>query len=189
MEGSGTSRQVAAGLGVRYAGFDLRTGFDATRDDLLAATGERAGSIWIHPPYAGMIKYSGFQWGRPHPADISRCVDLTEFTRCLALILRNAYRALAPNGYYGVLIAPWRSVGRYYDLPHLVRCIAPGEIVDVIIKLQHNVSSARKPYAGSFVQIAHEQLFVFRKSTRYDETLRSLDLWSDRGLSAPDPKK
>jgi len=165
MEGSGTARDVAADLSIPYVGLDLRSGFDATQRDLMSELGSPAGTIWIHPPYAGMIPYSGHQWGTAvHSSDLSSArADLPAFSKMLGAVLKNAYKALRPLGHYGVLIGSWRKDRRYYDLPQVVTSVAPGELVDVIIKIQHNTRSLSTPYGGRLVRIAHEHLFVFRR--------------------------
>ena len=69
MEGSGTSRDVVAGLnkyknkGIRYWGGDLRRGFDLTKQDLPG----RFDFIWIHPPYWNIVQY------RSGTSDLSNC--------------------------------------------------------------------------------------------------------------------
>lgn len=164
--GSGTSAHVAAELRVRFKGTDLHQGFDLLRDDFRAFLGEDAAAVWWHPPYWDMIHYSGSQWGNvPHPSDMSR-MTLPDFTEALAVSLMNIHDACAPNGHYGVLMGNLRREGRYYNLSSLVERIAPGRLVDEIIKLQHQCSSDRKHYANSFVRIGHEKLLVFRKAGR-----------------------
>jgi hypothetical protein len=164
MEGSGTSRHVASDLGIRYAGFDLRDGFDATRDDLFSRTGEKAASIWLHPPYANMLKYSGRVWGEcPHDSDLSWAKDIGAFSSMLVAVLRNVYRALEPGGHYGVLMGSLRRRGKYFDLPEIVKTAALGDLVDILVKTQHNVRSNRTVYSGAFVPIAHEHLLIFRR--------------------------
>lgn len=163
-EGSGTSGDVARALGIRYRGFDLKDGFDSTRDDLLDALGEPAGSSFCHPPYGGLIAYSQDVWGsEQHEADLS-VRDVDEFLERLQAMLQNVYRALKPGGHYGLLLGNWRRNGRFSPLPALSTRVAPGEMVDEIVKVQNNVSSSRRPYAGSFVPIRHEILHVYRRS-------------------------
>jgi hypothetical protein len=166
MEGGGTSRDAARAMGIPYLGLDLREGFDAARHDLLATLeGKPCGSIWLHPPYAGMIEYSGNMWGEPHPADLSRFADdVDAFHEMLQCVLNNAYRALAPGGHYGVLLGSWRKSGRYHALPATMTRYAPGELVSEIIKMQNNVTSSGKSYGGTFVPISHETLLVFRRA-------------------------
>ena len=166
MEGGGTSRDAATAMDVPYRGFDLRDGFDAARNDLLAALeGKPCGSVWLHPPYAGMIPYSGNMWGRPNAADLSQFgTDVRTFHEMLQAILINVHRALAPGGHYGVLLGSWRKNGAYHHLPADMTRYAPGDLVSEIIKIQNNTTSAQKRYGGTFVPIGHETLLVFRRS-------------------------
>lgn len=164
-EGSGTSRDVARELGVRYEGRDLARGFNLLRDDLATSLGEQAQSIWFHPPYAGMIEYSGTVWGdQQHHDDLSACGDdIQLFIEMMQSALQNIYRAVRPGGHYGVLLGSWRKNGRYHHLPALILPIAPGSLQDEIVKVQHNCTSERTSYSGRFVPIAHETLLVFRR--------------------------
>lgn len=41
--------------------------------------------------------------------------------------------------------------------------VAPGKLIDELIKAQHNCVSDRRTYGGNVVRIAHEKLLVFRK--------------------------
>lgn len=162
MEGSGTSRDVAREYGIRYEGFDLREGFDIVRNDLLSRLPAEASSVFVHPPYAAMVEYSKNVWQRPDPADLSTG-DVDAFAELLQAALQNVYRALRPGGHYAVLLAPWRKSGSYHHLPQIARNVAPGEIVDELIKVQHNTRSSYRTYSGSFVPIEHETLLVMRR--------------------------
>lgn len=167
MEGSGTSGDVARRLGIAYRGFDLKDGFDATAMDLRAQLPEEAGSAFLHPAYAGMIRYSGpgGMWGEAiHPADLSsKGKDVDAFVEMLQAVLQNVYAALRPGGVYAVLLGSWRVNGRYEHLPARMLSVAPGTLIDEILKIQHNCTSDRTSYNGNFVRIQHETLLVFRR--------------------------
>ncbi|WP_304526757.1 DNA adenine modification methylase [Halomonas sp. I5-271120] len=162
-EGGGTSRDVARDLGVRYFGTDLSQGFNLLTDDLAEAAGEQAAAAWWHPPYWDMIAYSGKQWGgEAHPHDLSR-LPLPEFVEALELAIMNLHDATRPGGTYGILMGNLRRQGRYYNLSSLVERVAPGMLVDEIIKVQHNCMSDTRQYSSRLVRIAHEKLLVFRR--------------------------
>ena len=162
--GSGTSGDAAAAPGLRYKGFDLQTGFDAARHDLLSATGEPIGSCFIHPAYAGMSQFSGKVWGRSNRADLSQVGrDIDAYNEMLQAVLQNVYRALKPGACYGVLLGCWRTGGQYHHLPSQMLGYAPGKHVAEITKLQHNVASDATAYSGDFVPIRHETLLVMRR--------------------------
>lgn len=169
-EGGGTSRDVAAELGVRYEGRDLRTGFDLLKTDLGAHLGQPAQTIFFHPPYHGMVRYSGELWGEAHPSDLSRCASLDDFLGKLQLALWNIYDALAGKGHYAVLMGNWRSGGEYLPLASLLYQIAPGRLREEIIKVQHNVGSQHDArtfgyqyFGHPFIAIKHEKLLIFQK--------------------------
>lgn len=122
--GGGTSVDVARELGVRIFGTDLHMGFNLLLDDLkTAAGGEEAHLAFWHPP--SMIAYSGNQWGQEADKwDMSR-MSLRDFTEALELAVMNIHDAVER----GVLMG---------NLSSLVERIAPGTLVDEIIKHQHN---------------------------------------------------
>ncbi|HCL6271726.1 TPA: DNA adenine modification methylase, partial [Klebsiella pneumoniae] len=161
--GGGSSIDVANELGVRFKGTDLHQGFNLLRDDFLSFLGEPAHLIWWHPPYWDMIQYSGKQWGEPNKWDMSR-MNLPEFVEALELAVMNIHDACERGGHYGILMGNLRRDGDYFNLSSLVERIAPGKLVDEIIKTQHNCVSDRTQYSGKLVRIAHEKLLVFRRN-------------------------
>ena len=163
--GGGTSADVARDLGVRFFGTDLSQGFNLLTDDLAAAAGEQAALVFWHPPYGPMIAYSGNMYGtEANPWDLSR-MSLKDFSEAMVVCAMNIHDAVEPGGHYAILMGNYRKDGRYYNLSGMVERIAPGVLVDEIIKVQHNCVSDRRTYAGSIVRIAHEKLLVFRKQS------------------------
>lgn len=160
MQGGGTSGDVAAAMGIRYKGLDLKTGFNILRDDLGAELGESAESIFCHPPYWKMIQYSN------HGDDLCGG-SLDDFLRNLQLALMNVYDALRPGGMYGVLMGNYRQQGEYYPLCALTLAVSPGKLREEIVKIQNNCTSDFRTYAGagkSFIPIRHEMLYVLQKT-------------------------
>ncbi|MCK5530284.1 MAG: DNA adenine modification methylase [Halopseudomonas aestusnigri] len=160
--GGGTSVDVAKEMGLRFVGTDLHQGFNLLVDDLVTYLGEEAHVAWWHPPYAGMLQYSGVEWGEANPWDMSR-MGLTDFAEALELAVMNIHDAVERGGVYGILMGNMRKAGQYYNLSSLVERIAPGKLVDEIIKIQHNCVSDTRDYRGNVIRIAHEKLLVFRK--------------------------
>ncbi|CAM5559904.1 hypothetical protein [Eoetvoesiella caeni] len=160
--GGGTSVDVANELGVRFKGTDLHQGFNLLRDDFGTFLQEEAHLVWWHPPYANMIEYSGNQWGTADKWDMSR-LSMIEFTEALELALMNIHDACEKGAHYGVLMGNLRRKGEYFNLSSLVERVAPGKLVDELIKVQHNCVSDSRSYAGSVIRIAHEKLLVFRR--------------------------
>jgi len=161
MEGSGTSRDVVAGLnkykraGISYWGGDLRTGFDLTKQDLPG----RFDFVWIHPPYWNIVQY------RSGASDLSNCESYERFRAMLMVCLRRCYDALVVGGRLAVLIGDVRRRGRYTPLVKDVLNFPYGEIRSVIIKVQHNCTSDRKRYGKmEDVPIRHEYCVVFKKT-------------------------
>lgn len=159
MEGGKTSADVAEKKGIRYKGFDLKSGFNIIRDDLGQRLGEQADTIFCHPPYWQMIKYSN------HQDDLSNGT-LDEFLKKLQLAMMNVYDALTPGGMYGILMGNWRSKGTYYPLCSLTLTVCPGKLKEEIIKIQNNCMSDNRIYNGvgkTFIPIKHEIMYIFQK--------------------------
>lgn len=164
--GGGTSLDVARDLGINFKGFDLSTGFNLLTDSLLENLGEEARTIFWHPPYHDMIKYSGKHgmWGEDaNKYDISNQASLADFVEACAIAFQNIYDSLEMGGAYGILIGNQRKQGKYLNLSSILERFCPGELVDEIIKIQHNCVSDRSQYNGRFVRIQHEKLLVFKK--------------------------
>jgi len=164
--GGGTSADVASELGINFKGLDLHQGFNLLTHSLLDALGEHASTIFWHPPYHDMIKYAGADgmWGdKCDRYDISNQPSLSEFIEACAVSFQNIYDALEVGGHYGILIGNQRKQGKYLNLSSMLERFCPGEMVDEIIKVQHNCVSGRKEYSRQLVRIQHEKLFVFKK--------------------------
>lgn len=165
MVGSGTSVQVAQELGLEAYGLDLHSGFNVLRDSITERVGKRADFVLSHPPYGGMIIYSGNVWGQPHPDDLSRCVDDDDFHEKLHIALLNQREATLPGGYYGTIIGDWRRQGRYTS--YQAECIArmpEEELAAVLIKAQHNTVSEGRSYAPmKMPRIEHEYILLWNK--------------------------
>lgn len=161
MEGSGTSRDVVAGLnkykrlGIDYWGGDLRNGFDLTTQELPG----RFDFVWIHPPYWNIIEY------RSGERDLSSCESYERFREMLMVCLRRCYDALEVGGRLAVLIGDVRRSGKYTPIVKDVLNFPYGEIRSVVIKVQHNCTSDRKRYGKmEDVPIRHEYCVVFKKT-------------------------
>lgn len=165
--GGGTSKDVARDLGIECVCLDLHSDFNLLRDSLLDRLPREADLLHFHPPYANMITYAGNVWGNaPHPDDLGNNSSIGEFFEKSMVALNNIFDAMAPGGYYSVLIGNWRQNGTYYNLSSGIERIAPGSLVDEIIKIQHNCTSDQRQYGGNFVPIRHEKMLVFRKDTK-----------------------
>lgn len=161
--GGGTSIDVAKELGVNFFGTDLHQGFNLLTDDLTTKMGQQADTIFWHPPYWDMVKYSEKVWGnQPNPWDLSS-MSLTDFNEALVLAIMNIHDATKSGGYYGILMGNMRRKGTYYNLSSLVERVAPAPLFDEIIKVQNNCRSDSNQYNAKIVRIAHEKLMVFKK--------------------------
>lgn len=165
-EGSGTSRDVCREMQIKYTGLDLKDGFNLLRDRLRDHVDDQPDFIFFHPPYGGMIQYSGNMWGSPHSDDLSRCRDNDDFMAKIESSLINIYDPLRENGRYAVLIGDMRKNGEYFSWQSDIINMGIGKLQNVLIKQQHNCVSDNRSYNGSFIPINHEYLLVFVKDHR-----------------------
>lgn len=168
MVGSGTSVEVAKEMGIEAYGLDLHQGFNAIRDSILEAVGKEADLCVSHPPYGGMIIYSGNVWGKPHHDDLSRCESDDDFHEKMQLALMNQREATKAGGHYGTIIGDWRRQGIYtsYQAEMIAR-MPKDELAAVLIKAQHNCQSDSKQYGKMALPfILHEYILLWRKKER-----------------------
>ena len=131
----------------------------------MSAVGQPVDLVVSHPPYGGMILYSGNVWGSPHADDLSRCIDDQDFHEKLHIALLNQREATKGGGYYGTIIGDWRRNGRYTS--YQAECIArmpSDELAAVLIKQQHNTVSDARAYARmKMPRILHEYILLWQK--------------------------
>ncbi len=127
--------------------------------------------VATHPPYAGIISYSG----KRIVEDLSR-LKLPAYIDAMRKVAAESYRVLKGDRYCGVLIGDTRK-GRHYipiSLGVLQAFLSVGFILkEDIIKLQHKTMQTRQKWRGhsyDFYKIAHEHLYVFRKPSRDEKT-------------------
>lgn len=177
MVGSGTSVEVAKEMGVEAYGLDLHSGFNILRDSIVERVGKQADLVVSHPPYGGLLKYSGEVWGdQPHPDDLSRCANDEEFHEKLQIALLNQRDATKGGGYYGTIIGDWRRGGVYTS--YQAECITrmpKAELAAVLIKAQFNCVSDGRQYAGmKLPRILHEYIVLWCKPRRIISVLEDL---------------
>lgn len=166
MQGSGSSIEVAREMGILAFGLDLHSGFNCLRDSIVERIGQEVELTVSHPPYGGMILYSGNVWGsEPHPDDLSHCKDDGDFHEKLHVCLLNQRSATLPGGFYGTIIGDWRRQGTYtsYQAEAIARLPA-SELAGVLIKAQHNTMSAKRSYGTMRLPpITHEYILLWQK--------------------------
>jgi len=171
-EGSGTSRDVCADMGIEYVGLDLYKGQDFTKDFILSQLPKPADICFTHPPYHSMIEYSGKVYGNaPLKGDTSRCASPEEFIAKSQIMLLNQREATRDNGIYATLIGDQRggSLGRGNFRSYqadFISMMPKDELLSVTIKLQNNCLSDNRVYSGNFVPIMHEYLLLWKKSSK-----------------------
>ncbi len=121
--------------------------------------------ICTHPPYANIIKYS-----QAMPGDLS-LYDIPQFLNEIERTAAECYRLLKSNKYCAVLMGDTRKKGCVVPLGFQVmnRFIQQGfTIKEIVIKEQHNCKATgfwkTRSLQYNFLLLAHEYLFVFKKS-------------------------
>jgi len=120
--------------------------------------------VATHPPYAGIIKYTG----KRVAGDLSR-LKFPEFLEAMRQVAAEAYRVLKPGKHCAILIGDTRQHKHYVPISARVlqQFLDVGFILrEDIVKVQPKMKSTRERWSGSkydFYLIFHEHLFVFRK--------------------------
>ena len=127
--------------------------------------------IATHPPYAGIISYTG----KHLENDLSR-LKLPGYIDAMRKVAGESFRVLKENRYCGILIGDTRK-GRHYipiSLGVLQAFLSVGFILkEDIVKIQHKTMATRQKWRGhsyDFYKIAHEHLYVFRKPAKDEKT-------------------
>jgi DNA modification methylase len=127
--------------------------------------------VATHPPYAGIIPYTG----KRLPDDLSR-LKLPAYINAMRKVAAESYRVLKENRYCGILIGDTRK-GRHYipiSLGVLQAFLSVGFILkEDIIKIQHKTMTTRQKWWRhdyDFYKIAHEHVYVFRKPAKDEKT-------------------
>jgi DNA modification methylase len=129
--------------------------------------------IATHPPYAGIIKYSG----RRVEGDVS-ALKMDGFLGAMKRIAEESLRVLKPNRYCAVLIGDTRKHRHYIPISVRVleKFLEVGFVLkEDIIKLQHKMLTTRTRWRGKsydFYLIGHEHLYVLRKGSENERVAK-----------------
>ena len=121
--------------------------------------------ITTHPPYAGIIPYSR----RQIDGDLS-ALSISNYSREMYKVAREAFRVLKAGKYCAILIGDTRKHRHYVPISSIIMQLfleAGFLLKEDIIKLQWKMKGTRERWRGKsydFYKIAHEHLFVFRKT-------------------------
>ena len=176
--GGGTGSDVAKDMGIAYVGADLNP--NPVRSDILVCDAIKdevpdefrdADMIFMHPPYSELIKipYAGSMYKDP-AGELSKDdlgqMPWDKFMRVLNGIIMKYYAAMAPGAKMSILMGNVRRNGRYYSM--LSDIVKPGELVQTLVKIQHNCMSAGRTYSNrNFYPTDHEDILVIKKPEGY----------------------
>lgn len=166
MSGSGTSKGVADSLGIQSILYDLnpnpasgKGNWNALKDDVE----DSADLIFFHPPYHSIIQYSGNMWGKPHPDDLSRCVNYNDFIEKLNFVMKKLFLALRNDGRLAVLVGDIRHKSEFHSIQNDMMKI--GKFESFMVKAQYNCVSDKRTYRKPFIPIVTEYLLLFHKDS------------------------
>lgn len=125
--------------------------------------------ICTHPPYADMIKYSK-DLELDIPEDLSN-LEIKDFIEQMKSVATESFRVLKKGKFCAVLMGDTRKKGHIIPMSFDVMKVfeeAGFKTKEVIVKEQHNCRATGYWKTASikynFLLIAHEFLFIFRKS-------------------------
>ncbi len=147
--------------------------------------------VATHPPYAGIIRYTGTRVS----GDLS-ALRMTGYLEAMKQVATEAYRVLKPGRHCAILIGDTRQRKHYVPISTRVlqQFLDAGFVLrEDIIKLQHKMKSTREKWRGSrydFYLIAHEHLFVFRKPSEGERLspFKNSVSWSHEASAKPTRK-
>lgn len=176
--GSGTGYDVAKDMGISYVGADLnptpvRPGIlcvNAVTDEVPVDFTD-ADFLFMHPPYGAEIKipYAGSMY--PDPTGQLSKSDLGQmpwdtFIKTLNGVIMKYYAAMPTGARIGIMMGDVRRNGHLHSM--MTDIVKPGELEQIIIKMQHNTCSGNNSYsAKNFVPLVHEYILVMKKVAPY----------------------
>jgi len=126
---------------------------------------DSADLIFFHPPYHNMIQYSGNIWGTPHPDDLSRCENYSDFLEKLNHCIRKFFLALRKGGRLAILVGDMRLHGKFYSMQNdLMRM---GDFESFLVKGQFNCVSDNRTYKKPFIPIVTEYALLLKKTDSF----------------------
>ena len=121
--------------------------------------------VCTHPPYADIIKYS-----EDIEEDISHC-KIPDFLKEIEKVALESYRVLKNDKFCAILIGDTRKNGHVQTLGFQTMKVFESvgfKLKEIIIKEQHNCKATgfwkTNSIKYNFLLLAHEYLFIFRKS-------------------------
>lgn len=162
MAGSGTCRDVCDELGISCFSWDIHDGFDAC-DAQDFDMRESFDFIWAHPAYWRMKLYLD------DPRDLSRAPTLSDFLRRYGQFIRNAAKALKPQGKLAILMGDYQDreegyVPLTFHTKRLAFEAGLRQCCTDIIRFSHGASSSKKVYRSSFIPGLHDTCMTFEKT-------------------------
>lgn len=185
--GGGTTSDLCRDLEIPYVGIDLNP--NPVREniismDILDENVELPDLFYqsdlqiLHPPYPSIngIHYSNDMWR--DTANVSK-QDIQEMPwdkgmNCINKAVLRGYAAMPKGSYQAVVVGDVRNRvnGKSVFKSMLKELAIPGELVQLLVKMQHNTVSGRSGnnYGSkrNFFLIEHEMIVVIRKNSGYE---------------------
>lgn len=171
--GGGTGYDVCEDMGISYVGADLNPSpvrpnifvCNALEDEIPEEF-SNSDFIFQHMPYPEIgIRYAGSEYTDPDGRLVAQDIGQMSFEAGMLAnnkVTLKLYNAMSPGAKMGILCGNIRRNGKYHDM--MLSLALPGEILQNIVKMQHNcVSNGRTYSRKNFVPIIHENLIILQK--------------------------
>lgn len=182
--GGGTGYDVCRDFNIPYVGIDLNptptregiVSMDILDDEIPLPDGfYKADMVFLHPPYPSIndVHYSNTMWKDETGTLKYRDIQEMSWEKGMNAVnhaVMRGYAAMPKGSYEAVLVGDVRRKGQFKSMG--TELVIPGELQQVIVKMQHNTNSGYKnttynSYKG-FVPLAHELIYVIKKPSGYE---------------------
>lgn len=183
--GSGTTSDVCHCLGLPYTGIDLNP--SPTRNNIISMDildysidlpdGFYTADLQIlHPPYPSIngIHYSDCMWQNTKGAsehDIQE-MDWEKGMNAVNKAVMRGFSSMPKGSYQAIIVGDVRrkTNGKSTFKSMLADLCIPGELEQILVKMQHNTVSSRNCYSKqrTFFLIEHEFIVVIKKPSGYE---------------------
>ena len=184
--GSGTTSDLCNDLDIPYVGIDLNpvpVRNNILSMDILDYEKELPNGFYtadlqiLHPPYPSIngISYANSMYRADNETiekDIQQ-MSWDEGMKCINRAIMRGYAAMKPGSYQAYVIGDVRRKvdGKSIFKSMLKEIVMPGELVQLLVKMQHNTVSGRNSSFSKkmpFFMIEHEWVVVVRKESGYE---------------------
>lgn len=184
--GGGTTSDLCKDLELPYVGIDLNP--NPVRNNIISMNildeemelpdGFYDADLQIlHPPYPGInnIHYSNNMWKDTKAVAVNDIQEMSwdKGMNAINKAILRGYAAMPSGSYQAVVVGDIRRKVNGKSTFHsmMTNLAIPGELVQILVKMQHNTVSGRNNYdtnKKNFFMVAHEFIVVVKKPSGYE---------------------